>query len=158
MAKKFHITDEDGNSCIVEEVEEAIKETADAEEEPSSENVLTSDEVTALKALAAAAPEILALIKAEKAEETAQEEMTDECESDKNPPDKEKDIEDADEDADEDEEDEDKETVVDTDCDCESSMKDSVGSIDKQTSVDDSIDAQSAIADAWNKRYNGGAK
>ena len=120
----------------------------------SSEAVstLTEDEITALKSLAASAPQILALLKAEEKEHEA---VSDEDESDKNPEDEETDIEDADEDEDEDIN-EDKEKIVDTDEDKETSMKDSVGSIDKQTvAIDDSIDNAIDIDNAFKKYYGG---
>ena len=147
--KKFHITDEDGRTCTVEEIEE-IKD--DNETTSEAALTLTEDEITALKSLAASAPQILALLKAEEKEHEA---VSDEDESDKNPEDEETDIEDADEDEDEDI-DEDKEKIIDTDEDKETSMKDSVGSIDKQTvAIDDSIDNAIDIDNAFKKYYGG---
>lgn len=145
--KKFHITDEDGRTCTVEEIEEVKDETSTSEEAVST---LTEDEITALKSLAASAPQILALLKTEEKEHEA---VSDEDEDDRNPEDEETDIEDADEDIDED-----KEQIVDTDEDKEPSMKDSVGSIKKQSAaVEDSI-ANALDIDAAFAKYYGGKK
>lgn len=147
--KKFHITDEDGRTCTVEEIEE-IKD--DNETTSEAVSTLTEDEITALKSLAASAPQLLALLKVKEKEHEA---MSDEDESDKNPEDEETDIEDADEDEDEDIN-EDKEKIVDTDEDKETSMKDSVGRIDRRTvAIDDSIDNAIDIDNAFRKYYGG---
>ena len=148
--KKFHITDEDGRTCTVEEIEEIEEIKDDNEITSEAVSTLTEDEITALKSLAASAPQLLALLKTEEKEHEA---MSDEDESDKNPEDEETDIEDADEDEDINE---DKEKIVDTDEDKETSMKDSVGRIDKQTvAIDDSIDDAIDIDNAFKKYYGG---
>lgn len=137
---KFHITDENGESCTVEEIIEAK-----TEDEENAENEtplqLSQDEISELKALL---PKLKALVETKDAEEKADEEedITDSDIEEEIAEDNDEEIVDTDEDEDED----DKE-----------SMHDSINSISNcRTSANDAIDTQSEIASAWAKRFNGG--
>ena len=77
--KKFRITDEDGAKYEVEEIEEVVDEDVEVEPEagePSGNEALTPDEIASLKQLAAAAPDILALL--DKGEEPIEDEEVEE--------------------------------------------------------------------------------
>lgn len=148
---KFRIKDEDGNQYIVEEDkrddiidsdEDIVEESVEAIEkvDDADENALTSDEITALKQLAAIAPKLMAMVNGE--------------------------VTDADEDIEEDVESESTEEIIDTDETLEeeedkkltTDSAKSFGSIEKRTkrSVDDSLNDD--ISAAWQKRLNGGLK
>ena len=147
MKRKYFIKDDDGVKYEVEEVEET-KDEEPLPEEVHNEGELSSDEIAALKSLAAVADKLVALV-----QETHDEKSCDE-----------------DEDEDEDEVaglvDEDEEQIVDTDEDEDDDdkkkakdSKKSFGSIEKKSKTNDSVfDAQIEIAKAWNARYNGGTK
>jgi len=131
--KKFIIRDEDKNEF---EVEELDKEAKTSDEDPTTENVLSDDEIKALKSLASVADKLVALVN--------------------------KDVEDEDVDEDEEIDEKDEEEIIDTDIDedkeystMKKDSKRSVGSIvkPKSKSIDDS--EQLDIATAWAKRYGG---
>ena len=146
---KFFITDEDDKTYTVEEVEEKADDCdMKDDDEPSSESAsLTSDEISALKSLAANADKLMALLSIEKDEHAGEEEAE---------------ALDSDEEIDEDEEIQ-KEEVIDTDEEAEKLVKkacdskSSVGKIEsKPTKANDSNeDNQTQIAQAWAKRYGG---
>lgn len=138
---KFHVKDEDGKKYEVEEIEEKtiaedddpIPATTEDDDSPS----LTSEEIVALKSLAAIAGDIAALVKG-RAETDDEDETLD----------------------DEDEDEEEEEEVIETD-DCATSgmkkvgdAKKSIGKIEKRAQVNDSIE-EDAVAAAWAKRYGG---
>lgn len=148
---KFRIKDEDGNQYIVEEDkrddiidsdEDIVEESVEAIEkvDDADETALTSDEITALKQLAAIAPKLMAMVNGE--------------------------VTDADEDIEEDVESESTEEIIDTDETLEeekdkeltTDSAKSFGSIEKRAkrSVDDSLNDD--ISAAWQKRLNGGLK
>ena len=133
--RKFIIKDETGKQyditeqCIDEEP--ASEKAAAPAPELKDEEVLSSEEIVALKKLAASADKLIALI----ADEVSTPEIKDEEEPKKSMPDA------------------DELVVIDTD---PVEAKDSVGSIG--TKANDSaaniVDSQLDIADAWNKRFN----
>ena len=136
---KFHVKQRDEGFDVEEILEEKSEETGKPEVKSEDEgNTLTSEEISALKGLAAAAPQLLGLLKVEH-EEHADPDFTD---------------------ADPEEEEDDKtmndEEIIETDkkksaCD----SKRSFGSIEtKKATVDDSIE-EDEIAAAWAKRYGG---
>ncbi len=139
--KKIIVKDEDGRKYEVEEVEEE-KEIGDEDEEETA--VLTTDEIAALKQLAAAAPDIMKLLEVEKKEHEAVEDE-----------DEDKDVEDEDEDEEDIEEEDIEEEIVDTDSKKmkKDSKKSFVSNRKKETRTDDSLD--NSVADAWAKRYGG---
>lgn len=139
--KKIIVKDEDGRKYEVEEVEEE-KEIGDEDEEETA--VLTTDEIAALKQLAAAAPDIMKLLEVEKKEHEAV--------GDK---DEDKDVEDEDEDEEDIEEEDIEEEIVDTDSKKmkKDSKKSFVSNRKKETRTDDSLD--DSVANAWAKRYGG---
>ena len=142
--KKFRITDEDGAKYEVEEIEEVVDEDVEVEPEagePSGNEALTPDEIASLKQLAAAAPDILALL--DKGEEPIEDEEVEE------------EVEEEIDEDDLDEEDETEEEVIDSEKTKAKDSKKSYGSIEKRNQVKDSIDAEEEIADAWAKRYGG---
>lgn len=131
---KFKIHDEDGSTFEIEEIkDDEIVETDPVDEPIVDENVnaLTPEEVSALKALAAVADKLMAIIPAEKTDEVVEEEV----------------VEDADPVVTEEET---EEEVIDTKS-CDS--KKSFGSVEKKVK-----DAKTSISveDAWQKRYGGG--
>ena len=142
--KKFRITDSDGQSYEVEEVNEKEDTLADETEPTEPEvrdegNALTEEEIKALKSLASVADKLIALTTATVDE--GSEELEDACE-----------------DGNECEtsmSDEDEEKILKTD------SKKSFGSLQKKT-IDSSIDAeeqrQIEIANAWANRCKGGNK
>lgn len=142
---KFRITDEEGVTSVVEEIEENKKETTD--EDVAS---LTSDEIAALKSLASIADKLKALV-----DKSVSDEDVDTDPEAKNPDE----VTDEDEECDKDvidDEDEDEEKVIDTDED--ESIHDSIGAIRRKKSkvaANDSISTQESIAAAWAKRYGG---
>ena len=136
---KFHVKQRDEGFDVEEILEEKSEETGKPEVKSEDEgNTLTSEEISALKGLAAAAPQLLGLLKVEH-EEHADPDFTD---------------------ADPEEEEDDKtmndEEIIETDkkksaCD----SKRLFGSIEKEkATVDDSIE-EDEIAAAWAKRYGG---
>ena len=136
---KFHITDENGETAVVEEIKEEkdVKATDD-----DTISTLSEEEIKTLKSLLPHVDKLIALVSKE----------TDESEVE-------------DEDKDEDEEldesiDADKEEIVDTDADEDDKdkdrMYDSMSTINKKTKANDSLDIQDEIAMSWAKRYNGG--
>lgn len=143
MPKKFIIKDDDGKQFEV--TEETVDEEPEAKPEETPEvhddEGLTSDEITALKSLAAKAEDILKLLEVEAKEHATSDEdenvITDE------------DVETEDRDMTEDEDEE--ETIVKT-----ADSKKSIGSIEKKKNVmtNDSIeDSETAIAQAWADRF-----
>lgn len=145
MAKKYRITDADGEQYEVEEVEEVkgVDEEPIPEAEPAGDDTLSPDEIAALKKLAAAADQLIALIGTQDAcKDEGEEEIEEET---------------IEEDGEEIEEDETDEQLVDTDekvkgCD----SKRSFGAIEKKSvKADDSL--VDDVSDAWAKRF-GGAK
>lgn len=139
--KKIIVKDEDGRKYEVEEVEEE-KEIGDEDEEETA--VLTTDEIAALKQLAAAAPDIMKLLEVEKKEHEAVEDE-----------DEDKDVEDEDEDEEDIEEEDIEEEIVDTDSKKmkKDSKKSFVSNRKKETRTDDSLN--DSVANAWAKRYGG---
>lgn len=139
--KKYRITDENGEQYEVEEVEEKA-----VDEEPIPEvhdEELLPEEIAALKKLAAAADQLIALIDVEKEEHNVESfDDEDEIENDEDVEVEEK-----------------EEQLVDTDEEEKIKGKDSkrsFGAIErKRKSVDDSLTDE--ISNAWAKRY-GGAK
>ena len=137
---KFYIKDEDGDEFEVEEViAKKSEEDEDIDTMTNDDNdiyELTSEEITALKSLAAVAKDLIALVKTDS--DTTNNEDIDE------------DIDD----------DIDKEEVIETDEDTTNmkkvgDAKKSIGRIErKQKRVDDSLEDEVSIA--WAKRYNGG--
>lgn len=145
--KKFIVKDEDGNEY---DVSELSKDEEVVNEEEVTENVsekndaeLTSEDIAALKSLAANASKILSLLNVEEQEHAAVAEDEDESS-------------DVDVDTDED-----GEEIIDTDeTEQEKKMahdsKSSVGSISKKRAKDSIDDFGCEIENAWAKRYNGG--
>lgn len=143
--KKYRVTDEDGNALTVEEFE-----TSSADEEPEildEDPVLTSEEILALKGLAAVAEKLMGLIKTTDEEEISEEEEEeDETISDEEEEEEEEEIIDTDEDTVE------EEIVKKTSHD----SKKGFGSIEKKTVTKDSaLDHELEVAQAWAKRYGG---
>ena len=138
---KFHVKQRDEGGFDVEEVlEEKSEETAPAVSEAKDEvPALTSEEISALKGLAAAAPQLLGLLKVEH-EEHADPDFTDA---------------DPDEDEDEDDKTMNDEEIIETDKKSAYDSKRSFGAIEKQkATVDDSLNEEDIEA-AWAKRYGG---
>lgn len=134
---KFKIKDADGNDYEVEEVEEEK-----VEEKPE----LTSEEIVALKTLAAAAPNIMKLLEVEKKEHEAVEDEDEDEEDIENRVDVDLDDEDADEDEDK---------LIETEVKkIKKDSKKSVGSNEKRKTTD-SVNLDDEIAAAWSKRYGG---
>lgn len=135
--KKFFVRDADGEEYEVEEIKEChdddvIEEVSETKEQPE---VLTNEEIAALKRLAAVADRLLSTVNTEDEDP----EMIDD-------EDEEKDI------ADEEVTEEKKEEVVDTTKTRDS--RKSFGAIEKRkATVDDSLNTD--IDDAWAKRYGG---
>lgn len=126
---KYRVKDNDREYEVEEIVsDEEIEETIETEDDDQS---LTSDEIAALKAIAKAAPQLMALVnKSETTDEDIEEE------------------EEVEEVTDEDEEVE-EERIPKRD------SKSSYGSIEKKSKkVDDSI-VEDEVANAWAKRYGG---
>ena len=129
---KYRVKDNDREYEVEEiasddEVEEAVEPTDD-------DQSLTSDEIAALKAIAKAAPQLMALIKKPGTSDEDIEEEEEEVE----------------EVTDEDEEEEEEEEKI-----PKHDSKSSYGSIEKKSKkVDDSI-VEDEIASAWAKRYGG---
>lgn len=129
---KFRITDENGETCEVEEAEEKVYD--DDTEAPAE--VLTADEIRALKSLASVADKLMSLVKEDVAETTDDdEELGPDIDADK------EEVVDTDEDKDEKEDKDD--------------IHDSIGFIGRSKSTNDSINVQDDIAAAWAKRYGG---
>lgn len=148
MAKKYyHISDEEGNKFDVEEVSaremDTDEEEFSEEEFHDGEDTLTPDEISALKSLAAAAPQLLGLLQTHDSDEDEDDETHDEDEE-------ESDITDEDEDEDE--------RVVDTDEDEDDKkgVKDSFGSVRKKSKTKDSSKEarEQAVADSWARKYS----
>lgn len=136
---RFHVKQRDEGGFDVEEIlEEKSEETAPATSEAKDEvPQLTSDEITALKELAAAAPQLLGLLKVEHAEHA------------------DPDFTDADPAEEEDCKVMNDEEIIETDKKSACDSKSSFGAIEKQkATVDDSFDEESIEA-AWAKRYGG---
>ena len=147
MAKKYRITDADAEQYEVEEVEEV----QGVDEEPipeadipaAEDDGLSPDEIAALKKLAAAADQLIALIGTQDAcKDEGEEEIEEET---------------IEEDGEEIEEDETEEQLVDTDEKVAGrDSKRSFGAIEKKSvKADDSL--VDDVSDAWAKRF-GGAK
>lgn len=138
--RKYRITDEDGAEYEVEEVEEVKGSDEDVDLEPTAaeSEALSSEEIAALKKLAAAADQLIALIGTQDACKDEGEDEEDET------------IEEVDED-------ETEEQLVDTDEKVKGhDSKRSLGAIEKKRAiVDNSLNDD--ISDAWAKRF-GGAK
>ena len=124
MAKKFIIKDEEGKQFEITETSDEVPETP-AELEVKDDEVLSADEITALKLLAKRSSELLGLLEVKTEDEDIDEELK---------------VEDDDL----------EETVIET-----KDSKKSVGSIEKHsTKAKDSLeDNEIAIADAWSKRF-----
>ena len=143
--KKYLVKDEDEGLVVTELDEEPEKKTEDEdiEEEVHDDDALTPEEISALKSLAAVAPDLVALVEKTKASDE-DEEIDDEEE-----------LEDEDEDEDEDALlDEDEEEVIETGKAHDS--KKSFGAIQRKSKPKDSLE-DDEVANAWAKRY-GGAK
>ena len=142
--KKYLVKDEDEGVIVTELDEEPEKKTEDEdiEEEVHDDDALTPEEISALKSLAAVAPDLVALV--EKSKTSDEEEIVDEEE-----------LEDENEDEDEDALlDEDEEEVIETGKAHDS--KKSFGAIQRKSKPKDSLE-DDEVANAWAKRY-GGAK
>ena len=138
MKRKYVIHDEDGSRYEVTETEETpvVENVEKIEEVKNDEPQLSSDEITALKKLAALSDKLAKLVS---------DKVTDENEET-----------DEDEETDKDEMTEKKEEVIDTESSCRDS-KYSFNSIEKKKiKTDDSIDPDEEINSAWSKRFNGG--
>lgn len=146
MAKKYRITDENGEQYEVEEVEEVKGADEDPIPEadiPAEADALSPEEIAALKKLAAAADQLIALIGTQDAcKDEGEEEIEEET---------------IEEDGEDIGEDETEEQLVDTDEKVAGrDSKKSFGAIEKKTAkVDDEIIDD--VSDAWAKRF-GGAK
>lgn len=143
--KKYLVKDEDEGLVVTELDEEPEKKTEDEdiEEEVHDDDALTPEEISALKSLAAVAPDLVALVEKSKTSDE-DEEIDDEEE-----------LEDEDEDEDEDALlDEDEEEVIETGKAHDS--KKSFGAIQRKSKPKDSLE-DDEVANAWAKRY-GGAK
>lgn len=138
--KKYLVKDEDEGLVVTELDEEPEKKTEDEdiEEEVHDDDALTPEEISALKSLAAVAPDLVALV--EKSKTSDEEEIVDEDEE----------IEDEEALLDEDEEEE----VIETGKAHDS--KKSFGAIQRKSKPKDSLE-DDEVATAWAKRY-GGAK
>lgn len=138
---KFHIIDEDGKRFEVEELEnKEVEEVKDEDEEVMEHVELTTDEIAALKKLAAVADKLIGLTDVHDKDEMHE------------------DLEDEDEVHYEEKEDE--EEVIDTDEDmkgCRDSKSSATSTERRKASFDDSFTVNE-IDDAWSKRYNGGNK
>lgn len=139
--KKYLVKDEDEGLVVTELDEEPEKKTEDEDidEEVHDDDALTPEEISALKSLAAVAPDLVALVEKSKTSDEDEE------------------IDDEDEDEDEDEDtllDEDEEEVIETGKAHDS--KKSFGAIQRKSKPKDSLE-DDEVADAWAKRY-GGAK
>lgn len=138
---KFKIKDADGNDYEVEEVEEEK-----VEEKPE----LTSEEIVALKTLAATAPNIMKLLDVEKKEHEAVEDEDKDEDEDEEDIEKRVDVDLDDEDADEDED-----KLIETEVKkIKKDSKKSFGSNEKRKTKD-SVNLDDEIAAAWSKRYGG---
>lgn len=137
---KFHVKDEDGNSYLVEEIQEKKDYNPEIMDDETEETpVLTESEITALRQLAGRAEDLLKLLDIEKEEHesTADDEEDDE---------EEKEIIDEDEEVIE----TDKEKKVTHDA------KKSFGAIEKKKSTNDSFDDKELEVEAsWIKRFGG---
>lgn len=139
---KFNVKDADGNEFTVEEVEKTTEtEKVDpVETHDDDATSLSSDEIAALKGLAAVADKLVALANTGASDGCGGEGMDD---------------------SDDDDEDDEDDTIVDTDKADKPAKKvgdarASVGSLEKkQKRATDSVETD-AVADAWAKRYNGG--
>lgn len=138
---KFHVKDEDGNSYLVEEIQEKKDcgpEIMDDETEETP--VLTESEIAVLRKLAGRAEDLLKLLDIEKEEhESAADDV-------------EEDIEEEKEITDEDEE------VIETDKEKKVThdAKKSFGAIEKKKSTNDSFDDKELeVEAAWAKRFGG---
>lgn len=143
---KFHITDEEGVTSVVEEIEENKDKTTDEDTTAS----LTSEEIAALKSLASIADKLKALVDNSVSDEDA--------ENDPEAKDLDRDVEDEDEDFVEEKEEKVVDTDEESDKDDDDSIHDSVGSITRKkykVASNDSITTQESIAAAWAKRYGG---
>lgn len=139
--KKYLVKDEDEGLVVTELDEEPEKKTEDEDidEEVHDDDALTPEEISALKSLAAVAPDLVALVEKSKTSDEDEE------------------IDDEDEDEDEDEDtllDEDEEEVIETGKAHDS--KKSFGAIQRKSKPKDSLE-DDEVANAWAKRY-GGAK
>lgn len=137
--KKYLVKDEDEGLVVTELDEEPEKKTEDEdiEEEVHDDDALTPEEISALKSLAAVAPDLVALV--EKSKTSDEEEIVDEDEEIDN-----EEVEDEDE----------EEEVIETGKAHDS--KKSFGAIQRKSKPKDSLE-DDEVATAWAKRY-GGAK
>lgn len=156
--KKYYITDEDGDTYEIEEVD-AIKnseETSDNNVEDDETRDFSSEEIMILKKLLKCAPNIFKMFE-------GKEEVSDEDEIEEE--EKEEEVEDCDGrseeeiyDSEEIEEEDEVEEKVDDSCKkkMKKDSKKSFGSIEKRNKVSDSEDKHELdIAAAWAKRYGG---
>ena len=160
--KKYYITDEDGDSYEIEEVDaiENSEETPDNSEDETRD--FSSEEIVLLKKLLKCAPNIFKMFEGK--EEVSDEEEIDEEEKVEEKGEVEE-VEDSDGSADEeiydsDETEEEEEVEEKVDDSCKKKMKTdskkSFGSIEKRNKISDSTDEHELdIAAAWAKRYGG---
>ena len=161
--KKYYITDEDGDSYEIEEVDaiENSEETPDNNVEDDETRDFSSEEIVLLKKLLKCAPNIFKMFEGK--EEVSDEEEIDEEE--KQEKEEKEEVEDCDGssdeeiyDSDEIEEEEEVEEKVDDSCKkkMKTDSKKSFGSIEKRNKISDSTDEHELdIAAAWAKRYGG---
>lgn len=130
--KKYRIKDEDGSMLEVEEIDdEEIEEVQEIKEEPEPAQ-LTSDEISALKELAKAAPELMKLLSKQPVGD-AEEDLGEEKKVS-------------------DEEEIKEEEIIETK---PRDSKTSFGSVAKPKTIEDSIEDNEEIESAWAKRYGG---
>ena len=156
--KKYYITDEDGDSYEIEEVDaiENSEETPDNNVEDDETRDFSSEEIVLLKKLLKCAPNIFKMFEGKEEvsdeEEEIEEEETEEVEDCDGSSDEEI------YDSDEIEEEEEVEEKVDDSCKkkMKTDSKKSFGSIEKRNKISDSTDEHELdIAAAWAKRYGG---
>lgn len=152
---KFRITDDFGEKFEVEEITDDFAENeaigdddfVEEKEEIHDEEALSSEEISALKGLAAVADKLMALISTQDSDE--EEEIQDSDEEEELT---------EDEDIEEplmDEEVEEEEKIIDTEEDEEENkITDSINKIQRKSKrADDSIDKQVEISNAWANNY-----
>lgn len=156
--KKYYITDEDGDSYEIEEVDaiENSEEAPDNNVEDDETRDFSSEEIVLLKKLLKCAPNIFKMFEGKEEvsdeEEEIEEEETEEVEDCDGSSDEEI------YDSDEIEEKEEVEEKVDDSCKkkMKTDSKKSFGSIEKRNKISDSTDEHELdIAAAWAKRYGG---
>lgn len=152
--KKYYITDEDGDSYEIEEVDaiENSEETSDNNVEDDETKDFSSEEIVLIKKLLKCAPNIFKMFEGK--EEVSDEEEIDEEEVENDDVSSEEEIYDSEE---IEEEEKEEEKFEDS---CKKKMKKdskkSFGSIEKRNKVSDSTDEHELdIAAAWAKRYGG---